>query len=59
MVVGYTVSFERMGSFAVFFFWIYIEAVAEEYWALGKKSGTIKSYPDLEDAKAFSIEQST
>merc|ERR1712083_478292 len=36
----------------------FLNAVASEYWALGKKSGTIRQYPNLPDAKAFSIQES-
>jgi len=36
----------------------FLKAVAKEFWALGKKSGTIRNYQELEDAKAFSIQES-
>merc|ERR1712176_212978 len=36
----------------------FLNAVAEDYWSLGKKSGTIRQYPNLQDAKAFAIQES-
>ena len=35
----------------------FLRAIAKEYWALSKKSGTIKSFQGLAEAKAFAIQE--
>jgi len=35
----------------------FLRAIAKEYWALSKKSGTIKSFVDLPNAKQFAIQE--
>eukprot|EP00483_Globobulimina_turgida_P000965 UN00967 len=35
----------------------FLNSVAKEYWALSKKSGTIKTFHELYQAKAFAIKE--
>eukprot|EP01084_Bolivina_argentea_P059835 109307_1 len=35
----------------------FLNSIAKEYWALSKKSGTIKTFYDLQDAKQFAIKE--